>query len=940
VVDDLIPCYPESGPLYARGHGNELWVMLLEKAYAKTCGSYAALKAGWAYEAMVDLTGAPYDTIRFEDADTKVMIADGRLWEQLKYNDDNDYVQSASTPGEDQLTVGGDRRAKDGETGLVAGHAYALLQVKETKSGIKLVQLRNPWGEGGMEWTGDWSDRSPLWTEALKAEMGLVVADDGAFWMSFDDFLRHFFSVNVCMVRHPEKGKPAWFDSRKKFQYTMTEASNVQAPYYLLTLPERSDKIFFSVHQKDIRAVSSKAYIDIGVTVLKLNSATGKYTLVASTGNSAERQMQTKEMSLEAGQYLVIPTTTGCILSQYILEHAVSWESLAHSPISVLHRTSTTHAHRDNRSVDGTSVGKNDGDYGGNNIDHAVEGEVQFEESVLAALHEIFRRFDCDGDGILCQAEMREFIWHSEGICLDDALFSWFVDTFENGRVRSFDEVEEEEEDAEEWGDFGTAGDEEWDKSFTAATGTAAPGGKRAGAGRGGGGLGGGRSSKDKDVSGSSVRRGEARGKRAPKLQGLSKRGFIDAHMYAFRTSGGDAMSLIRGLRNFGYSYVRRGDHSSQSEITRCAMVSEVEGICGESKGGTSRDHDQGQCQREVGDVNEGAVEKEETKCAARTAASSISSSYYAMEKVMGRDATVVVHSTVPHYLDEIPYMAEVYADAMELPVIAYGTPQLLSDGPARCFLYTHRSKCKRLRRMGGSGRKSQIVTNSDDDDNNNNSNNNSTSINGNSNSSSNRSSSESGGDGTSRNRTGPSAGVASDAGIVSFAVKNDFSAPLHLAIDWSVSECENVLAMSSHCNPYPVPSPSPSTGPPAPSSSSSESCQDPKGDYPGRSPELKSQIEAEELSVREEPIERQPELDIEVENEGKDREADLEKEKEEKEIKTDTKTESTTERPPQLPRLEVVVPAGMTAIVGHIMPANPDLPWTVSYSVEYRWES
>lgn len=114
--------------MYARGHDNELWVLLLEKAYAKLCGSYAALKSGWAYEAMLDLTGAPYATIRFDDENTIKMINNGSLWELMKNNDAYGYIQTASTPGEDKLTVGGERRAKDDSTGLVAGHAYALLR--------------------------------------------------------------------------------------------------------------------------------------------------------------------------------------------------------------------------------------------------------------------------------------------------------------------------------------------------------------------------------------------------------------------------------------------------------------------------------------------------------------------------------------------------------------------------------------------------------------------------------------------------------------------------------------------------------------------------------------------------------------------------------------------------------------------------------------------
>lgn len=39
-VDDYFPCYVNGGPIFTFGEGNELWVMLLEKAYAKLFGSY------------------------------------------------------------------------------------------------------------------------------------------------------------------------------------------------------------------------------------------------------------------------------------------------------------------------------------------------------------------------------------------------------------------------------------------------------------------------------------------------------------------------------------------------------------------------------------------------------------------------------------------------------------------------------------------------------------------------------------------------------------------------------------------------------------------------------------------------------------------------------------------------------------------------------------
>lgn len=39
-VDDLFPCYPKGEPIFSRCFSNELWVLILEKAYAKLHGGY------------------------------------------------------------------------------------------------------------------------------------------------------------------------------------------------------------------------------------------------------------------------------------------------------------------------------------------------------------------------------------------------------------------------------------------------------------------------------------------------------------------------------------------------------------------------------------------------------------------------------------------------------------------------------------------------------------------------------------------------------------------------------------------------------------------------------------------------------------------------------------------------------------------------------------
>jgi calpain-15 len=103
-IDDYFPCLPFSGPLFSRAHDNEMWVLLIEKAYAKLHGNYFTLRGGFANEGMIDLTGCPSTTYDFTNAKVKIMIDNGQLFKEMMHFDNDGYLLSASTPGEDRWT--------------------------------------------------------------------------------------------------------------------------------------------------------------------------------------------------------------------------------------------------------------------------------------------------------------------------------------------------------------------------------------------------------------------------------------------------------------------------------------------------------------------------------------------------------------------------------------------------------------------------------------------------------------------------------------------------------------------------------------------------------------------------------------------------------------------------------------------------------------------
>eukprot|EP00854_Cymbomonas_tetramitiformis_P010837 gene10837-12821_t len=227
-VDDRLPC--RSGDLvFAQNSSGEIWVPLVEKAYAKYLGSYSKLSGGFPTLALTAMTGSKFNCYMFGSATipevtfgsaTMKSVADGgavsarttgrsfntnSFWKKLVTYDEKDYIMTLASHGQDEYSEGGSGPQE--KTGLVGGHAYSLIAVKEVGR-FRLLNVRNPWGS--FEWGGDWSDGSPLWDqypevkEAIDPSMDFT---DGDFWMDYDTALEKFSMVTVNYIKRAELEK-------------------------------------------------------------------------------------------------------------------------------------------------------------------------------------------------------------------------------------------------------------------------------------------------------------------------------------------------------------------------------------------------------------------------------------------------------------------------------------------------------------------------------------------------------------------------------------------------------------------------------------------------------------------------------------------------------------------------------------------------------------
>ena len=193
IIDDFIPCTSSGTPIYTHLNSNEMWPLLLEKAFAKMRGGYGKLNGGLPLDAMETMTGYSGSRMFIGRDDLN-----GPIFHKLRRYHDAGCIMACGTRGTDNTREYGRDSVKGS---IVGGHAYSILGVYEPKLStekVRLLKLRNPWGS--FEWKGTWSDGCENWKNypGVALEVGKpAMVDDGIFYMEWRDFVKFYDLIDI-----------------------------------------------------------------------------------------------------------------------------------------------------------------------------------------------------------------------------------------------------------------------------------------------------------------------------------------------------------------------------------------------------------------------------------------------------------------------------------------------------------------------------------------------------------------------------------------------------------------------------------------------------------------------------------------------------------------------------------------------------------------------
>lgn len=289
IVDDYIPYSKKFDCCaFARPNGNELWVLLLEKAWAKINGSYLNIIGGLSCDPLTAFTGFYVSKLYTEDIKDEKYL--DKFWKTIVESDEKNYIMCCDSKGDEEC------RQKN----IVKSHAYTLIGAKEVNykgEKIRLCKMRNPWGN--KEWNGSWSDTCPRWNDELNSLFGHNVSsnedlNDGIFFISIEDLTKYFGVIHICCYMYNSNVKT--FEIIKE---------NFEKPQIFSLYIKEKANVSISTHAPFWRYNRHLVDVDHPISILlaKLDEENNKLVFISGAFSSTEDSSIIKE--LEAGFYII-----------------------------------------------------------------------------------------------------------------------------------------------------------------------------------------------------------------------------------------------------------------------------------------------------------------------------------------------------------------------------------------------------------------------------------------------------------------------------------------------------------------------------------------------------------------------------------------------------------------------------------------------------------
>lgn len=302
-VDDYFPSDSKNNFAFAMSGRRELWVQVLEKAWAKINGSYAGTIAGLPSESFSCLSEAPCVTYFHR------RYTNEQLWMILKREKTRGFYIATNTNAMNSNL--------EEQIGLVSGHAYSITNLYEFEIPskqvdnegkplpneiLRLIQLRNPWS--WYEWKGNFNDNSDSWNVIpdLKQKVGLCKKDDGLFFMDFTDFLKYFPYTYVLK----------YYKNNKYCYQKLEQHSQLHMACAKFTL-KQSMAVDIGLHQKQQRFYSKIPNYQVQparIIVAQYNKTKQQYTFIGSDFNTNDVLYAETDFKLNAGEYHVFLNST------------------------------------------------------------------------------------------------------------------------------------------------------------------------------------------------------------------------------------------------------------------------------------------------------------------------------------------------------------------------------------------------------------------------------------------------------------------------------------------------------------------------------------------------------------------------------------------------------------------------------------------------------